>query len=296
MAITKVIAELISRLTIIFVGLLGNFFILHIYFLEYRKNKVLHPTELITTLLAFFNLLSSAALVLPNLRTLLFCSYFQEPIYKFSDFFSTFFSKSTYWFTACLCFYYCMKIVKVNKRFFLTLKQRISIVVSVLLLSSFLLCFAVSFPVVYFIQLKPNSSIPCKTHYTLGKALFIYNIFNVALAYYLPLVVMMTCSLGIVIFLCRHSRNMDKNIAAGGSSHSDAHKPVAVMLICLILLYMTCALTVLLASVQASLGEIDIMTAIPYTASLFNTGSSMILIVGTVKLRQSFRTLWCFCR
>ncbi|XP_006014367.1 taste receptor type 2 member 40-like [Latimeria chalumnae] len=295
MAATKVIVELIIRSTIIFVGLLGNFFILHIYFLEYRKKKVLQPNELITTLLALFNNLSSVALVLPAVRTLLFCRYFADPIYKFSDFFSTFFSKSTYWFVACLCFYYCVKIVKVNWRFLLRLKQRMSTVMNVLLLSSFLLCFAVSVPVAHFIKLKPNSSIPCKTYYTLGKALFIYNIFNVVLAYYLPLVVMVICSLGIVVFLCHHSRNMDKNVAAGGSSHSEAHKAVAIMLICLILLYMTCALTVLLASVQTSLGEIDIMTAIPYTASIFSTGSSMILIIGTVKLRQNFRMLWCFC-
>ncbi|XP_006012751.1 taste receptor type 2 member 40-like [Latimeria chalumnae] len=292
---TSVIVELVVRLTIICVGLVGNTFILHAYFVEYRNRKVLQPNELITTLLALFNLLATANLVLPNLRTLLFCSYFGEAIYKFTDSFSNFVSKSTYWFTAWLCFYYCVKIVKVNGRFFLRLKQRISLVVNILLLSTITLCFTISIPILYLIKLKLNSSVPCKTHFILGRTLFIYGIVNGVLTSYLPLVVMVICSLGIVIFLCQHSRNMDKSIAAGGTSHSEAHKTVAIMLICLILLYMTCAITVLLASIQLTLGEINIMTAIPYTASIFSTGSSVILIIGTVKLRQSFKKLWCFC-
>ncbi|XP_006014042.1 taste receptor type 2 member 40-like [Latimeria chalumnae] len=296
MATTKSLVDLVVRLTIIFVGLVGNAFILHVYSLEYRKSKNLQPNELITALLALFNLLSSANLVITTVRTLLFCSYFQEAVYKFTDSFSNFTSKSTYWFTAWLCFYYCVKIVKVNWRFFLRLKQKISLVVNILLLSTLILCFTISIPIIYLIKLKPNSSVPCKTHFILGRTLFIYGIINGVLTSYLPLLLMVICSLGIVIFLCQHSRNMDKNVAASGTSHSEAHKAVAIMLISLILLYMTCAITVLLASVQLTLGEINIMTAIPYTASIFSTGSSVILIIGTVKLRQSFKKLWCFSR
>uniref|UniRef100_H2ZX39 Taste receptor type 2 n=2 Tax=Latimeria chalumnae TaxID=7897 RepID=H2ZX39_LATCH len=293
MKTTKEIMDLIVRMTIMSLGIIGNFLILHVYFLEYRKSKVLQPNELITALLSFFNLLSSAAHVLPALRTLVFCTYFKEPVYKFSDFFSFFFSKLTYWYVAWLCFFYCVKIVKVNWKFVLRLKQRISIVVNILLLGSLILCFALSMPLPYLIKLKANSSVPCRNFYIVGKALFIYGVIIAALTAYFPLLIMVISSLGIVIFLCQHSRNMDKNVAAGGSSHSEAHKAVAIMLICLILLYMTCALTVLLSSVQVSLGLNDIMTAIPYTATLFSTGSSVILIIGTVKLRQSIKRILC---
>ncbi|XP_014353874.1 taste receptor type 2 member 40-like [Latimeria chalumnae] len=234
MAATGVIVQLVVEFMIVLIGLVGNVFIVVVYVSEYRRTKALQPSELIVAILAFFNILIQINMLIWFVVYLFnFCTYFGDDLYKVTDFMSVFLSKSSYWFTAYLCFYYCMKIVKVNWS-----------------------CF--------------NSQAEC----FLGAFMLIF-------------------SMGIIIFLCRHSRHMTKSGTTGSSSHSDAHTAVAVMLICLIVLYITCTAMVFAANLLVAVVESDILVAISFTSSIYSAGSSVILIIGTVKLRKSCDKFCC---
>uniref|UniRef100_H2ZZB4 Taste receptor type 2 n=1 Tax=Latimeria chalumnae TaxID=7897 RepID=H2ZZB4_LATCH len=296
MVTTDAIPELAVRLTLIFFGIIGNLLIVRVYFLEYRISKALQPTELVVTILASINVLQPISLFLPIIRLQFFCRYIGEGMVKLIDIILIFFSKMSYWFTAWLCFFYYVQIVKVNWKVFLRLKQRISLVVKFLIICTLIVCFILSVPVIRIIKFTPNDSyIPkqCQNIYIRGKATFIYTVVLTVLTSLLPLAVMVVSSLNIVIFLCRHSRNMTKNVTTIGSSHSNAYTTIAIMLISLIILYVVCTSTVVAVNLQVSVGDLDILTAIAITSSFYSAGSAVILSIGTLKIRQHCIKVCC---
>uniref|UniRef100_H2ZVG8 Taste receptor type 2 n=1 Tax=Latimeria chalumnae TaxID=7897 RepID=H2ZVG8_LATCH len=287
----------ILTVVIVFISFTGNSFIVHVYFLEYRTNKVLKPNELIVTVFAFFNILIQINLLLWFMDYLFnLCTFLGEVIYQVLDLSDIFLTKSSYWFIAWLCFIYFVKIVKIKRKFFKSLKQKISLLVNILILCSMLVNFFLAVPVIYMIKLKANStnlSMLCKDYYITGDTIHIYSAFLSFFTSFLPLVIMLMSSFGIVTFLCMHSRTMRKNTVAGSSSHGDAHTVVTVMIVCLILLYMLCTVTALAANLQIAMAEFDILVAITFASSIHSAGSSVILIIGTVKLRRSCGALCC---
>ncbi|XP_006012162.1 taste receptor type 2 member 40-like [Latimeria chalumnae] len=298
MATTDAITQLVVELVIMLFGLGGNSFIVCVYVMEYQRSKALLPTEVIVTILAIFNILIQLNLVLWFVVYLFnLCTHFGEVFYQVTDFNAIFLSKSSYWFTAWLCFFYCVKIVKVNWRVLMRLKQKMTSVVHILILASLMLSFSVAVPIIYRVKFRKNAtsiSELCKLYYdTGGESGYIYGAMMSLLTSFLPLAVMVISSMGIVIFLCRHSRNMTKRGNTGGSSHTDAHTAVALMLLCLIVLYIICTSTVLSANLQIALSQFDVLLAISFTSSIYSAGSSVILIIGTVKLKQSCGKLCC---
>ncbi|XP_006013618.1 taste receptor type 2 member 1-like [Latimeria chalumnae] len=300
MVVDIIILQFVAELFILFFGFLGNFFIVHVYFLEYRKNRALQPTEVMVTFLALFNILIHVNLVIWFVVYLFnLCIYFDKAFYKVTDVIAIFLSKSSYWFTAWLCFFYCVKIVKVNRKLFVWLKQRISRMVNTLIIGTMFFSIIISYPCIYVIEIKTNvTSITqrCKDYYITGQSIEIYSPSLSFLGSFLPLALMVMSSMGIVIFLFRHSRNMTANTTTGSASRNDAHTTVAIMLICLIVLYLACTVTVFVANIIIAMIANDILIAISFTSSLYATGSSLILIIGTVKLRQSCSKLSCLCR
>ncbi|XP_006007464.1 taste receptor type 2 member 39-like [Latimeria chalumnae] len=297
MVAVDAILQMLIAVIIVSISFTGNSFIVHVYFLDYRRNKALKPNELIVTVLAFFNILIQFNLLLWFMVYLFnLCTFFGDVIYQVLDFSDIFLSESSYWFIAWLCFIYFVKIVKMKRKFFRSLKQKISLLVNILIFFSMLVNFFLALPVIYMIKLKANStslSMLCKDYYITGDTAYIYSAFLSFFTSFLPLVIMLMSSLGIVIFLCMHSRTMRKNTVAGNSSHGGAHTAVAMMIVCLIVLYMLCKITVLVANIQIAMAEFDISIAIFCASSIHSAGSSVILIIGTVKLRQSCGTLCC---
>ncbi|XP_064416329.1 taste receptor type 2 member 40-like [Latimeria chalumnae] len=272
-------------------------FIILEYFLEYRRRQTLQSYELIVMLLAFCSIITELSTVIWCFVYFLdLCTNVGEMLYFVNDSIITFFPKSAIWFTAWLCFVYCVKIVKVNWRFFLRLKQRISLLVKFMIAWTLLLCFSISIPVSFQIEFTPNITQMCRLYYkSSGKieSRLIYSSFLSMSTSFLPLVLMLFSSLGIVIFLCRHSRNMDKNINSSSSSRNEAHVSVAIMLLCLIALFVACAGTALSANLQIATGEFDLAVAIILTQLIYSAGSPVILITGTVKLRNGFEKRFC---
>ncbi|XP_006010533.1 taste receptor type 2 member 39-like [Latimeria chalumnae] len=293
------IVQLGVSMILIGIGFYGNTFIILVFLLEYRKSQTLQPYELIVKLMSICSILIESVYIVKLVVYLLnFCTYFGENIYRVTDFFIILLHKTIIWLNAWLCFIYFVKIVKVNWRIFLRMKQRISLAVKFMIIGTTLLCFSLSFPVAFRVKFKTNSSSVCRQYFPATddrKNSFLYSSMISILTSFLPLVLMLVSSLGIVIFLCLHSRNMDKNTIPNSmcTSRSDAHTSVAIMLLCLIALFIACTGTSLSVNIQVAMGQFEVQIAIALSNIIYLTGSPVILIIGMVKLRNRFAKLIC---
>ncbi|XP_064416325.1 taste receptor type 2 member 10-like [Latimeria chalumnae] len=232
-------------MTLLWFGSTGNIFIVLVYFLEYRRSQTLQPYEVIVMLVALSSLLMELSSV--SWLVVLFlelCAPLGEVFFQVNDTLLIFFPKSMVWLTASLCSVYCVKIVKVNWRFFLRLKQKISLFVKFMIFLTLLISILLSLPVHTRIRFDYNSTNMCKQYYILEGKEEVSVIFTAILSFFtsfLPLTIMLVSSLGIVVFLCLHSRKMEKKINPSSTSRSEAHISVAIMLLCLIALFVTCA-------------------------------------------------------
>ncbi|XP_014350894.1 taste receptor type 2 member 1-like [Latimeria chalumnae] len=272
-------------------------FIILVFLLEYRRGQTLQPYEVIVILMSVCCIVTDLcyAVWFP-VYLLNICTFFGDTVYKVLDFINTFLPKTLIWLTAWLCFVYCVKIIKVNWRFIMRLKQRISLAVRYMIVGTLLLCTLLGFPILFFIKLKINSTNICRDYYSVNEKKelsLMYSSMLSVLTSFLPLVLMLVSSLSIVIFLFQHSRIMNKNVASGSNSHSDAHTSVAIMLLCLIVLFIACAGTVFSVNIQIATGQFDVLFAITLADIIYSSVSPLILIIGMVKLRNSFVKLLC---
>ncbi|XP_064416338.1 taste receptor type 2 member 40-like [Latimeria chalumnae] len=291
------ILQLFSTMIIIGFGCLGNSFIVLVFLVEYRRGRTLQAYELIVTLLATCSIVNELLHVI--WFTIYFfnlCFYNGETFFKWFSLLQTFFPKAATWLTAWLCCIYCVKIIKVNWRFFMRLKQRISLAVKCMIIVTAVLCSLLAMPVLFMVHLKGNSSNNCRELYIQDDEKELSFLFTSMLSLFtslLPLVFMLVSSLGIVIFLCRHSKNMDKNVTPSSTSRNEAHTSVAIMLLCLIALFIVCAGTVLFVNLNIAPGRFDLLVVISLSNIIYSSGSPVILIVGMVKLRNTFAKLFC---
>ncbi|XP_064416324.1 taste receptor type 2 member 1-like [Latimeria chalumnae] len=291
------ITVLSVAMVIVWFGCVWNTFVIVVFFLEYRRNHTLQPYEVIVILIAFYNLL----LVLTTVSWLVvfffdLCALLGQVFYQVTDTLLIFLPKLIVWLTAWLCFVYCVKIVKVNWRFFLRLKQKVSLVVKCMVTGTMLVCFLISIPVSFMIKFRPNTTDMCRRYYKATDDIeisLLYTILLSLLTSFLPLVLMLVSSLGIVNFLCWHSRNMDKNVTPSSTPHRNAHTSIAVMLLCLIAIFIVCTGTALPVNIQIGVGQHSVRGVIAITQLFYLSGSPVILIVGMVKLRKSLMKVCC---
>ncbi|XP_006014470.1 taste receptor type 2 member 40-like [Latimeria chalumnae] len=271
-------------------GCVRNTFVIVVFFLEYRRSRTLQPYEAIIILMALCNLL----LVLTTVSWPVFffdlCALLGQVFYQVTDTLLIFLPKSIVWLTAWLCFVYCVKIVKVNWRFFLRLKQKVSLVVKCLITGTMLFCFLLSIPVSFMIKLRPNTTDTCRRYYKATDDIeisLLYTILLSLLTSFLPLVPMLVSSLGSVIFLCWHSRNTDKNVTPSSTTCSNVHTSIAMMLLCLIAIFIVCTGTALPVNIQIGIGQHSIRGESAITQLLYSSGSPVILIVILIESRDS---------
>ncbi|XP_064416327.1 taste receptor type 2 member 1-like [Latimeria chalumnae] len=291
------ITVLSVAMVIVWFGCVWNTFVIVVFFLEYRRNHTLQPYEVIVILIAFYNLL----LVLTTVSWLVvfffdLCALLGQVFYQVTDTLLIFLPKLIVWLTAWLCFVYCVKIIKVNWRFFLRLKQKVSLVVKCMVTGTMLVCFLISIPVSFMIKFRPNTTDMCRRYYKATDDIeisLLYTILLSLLTSFLPLVLMLVSSLGIVIFLCWHSRNMDKNVTPSSTPRRNAHTSIVVMLLCLIAIFIVCTGTALPVNIQIGVGQHSVRGVIAITQLFYLSGSPVILIVGMVKLRKSLMKVCC---
>ncbi|NXE91774.1 TA2R9 protein, partial [Menura novaehollandiae] len=137
-------------------GMWINSFIVSVHCIAWIKRKTLNSNDKILLLLGccrfcylcFSWTYSFLSIIYPNYL-------YVHPILQLAVFIQTFFDHSNLWISACLCVFYCIKIVNFRNRFFIYLKVKIDRIVPWLLLGSVLLSLAIAI-IAYDIADKPH--------------------------------------------------------------------------------------------------------------------------------------------
>ncbi|KAJ1122424.1 hypothetical protein NDU88_000911 [Pleurodeles waltl] len=135
-----------------------------------------------------------------------------------------------------------------------------------------------------------NSTI-CNFYFLGSSTLLTYNILNVIFGGIIPVITMVTCSLGVVVYLCRHRASSVQNqrdIANLRNRHQD--KATKTLLILVSFFVVSGGLNIATRN-QSILTNKNLYLWSSLASSLYITASPFILISGNHKLRQRMREL-----
>ncbi|NWH98360.1 TA2R9 protein, partial [Tichodroma muraria] len=127
-----------------FAGMWINAFIVCVLCIGWVKKKTLNSNEKILLLLGCSRFWYLCFSWIYHLLSIIYPNYlFVHPTLQLLVSFTTFFNYSNLWVSACLCVFYCIKIVNFRNRFFIYLKVKIDRMVPWLLLGSGILALAI---------------------------------------------------------------------------------------------------------------------------------------------------------
>ncbi|XP_069068714.1 taste receptor type 2 member 9-like [Pleurodeles waltl] len=199
---------------------------------------------------------------------------------------------SNFWFTACLCAFYCVKIVDFNHRVFFWLKLRISKLVPWMLLGSLMWSLALILPG-HWSSSAVNSTRSNIT--TLPTSMSVeenlkepYVLVGTILCFCIPLMLGIASITLILTSLFRHTRRMKENASSCSKPRLSAHFGAARMMGCLLLIDVL-YLVAECVSLFASLPLVKFVFAILVVSSA--PAQSITVILGNCKLRQALRKL-----
>ncbi|XP_078509272.1 taste receptor type 2 member 9-like [Lissotriton helveticus] len=199
---------------------------------------------------------------------------------------------SSAWLTACLCIFYCVKIVDCNHRLFIWLKLRISTVVLWLQLWSVLEPLVLSVPIYWdsYRSFNDHSTMGLKSNSTVSSAKVKFQISYMSVAeplgFCIPLLLGVVSITPILPSLYRHTRRMKENASGFSQPRLGAHISAARMLVALLLIYLVVILTSVLHALVSS--ELSIIVS-DVSIAWITPAESTILILGNTRLKQ---VLW----
>ncbi|MEE6511833.1 hypothetical protein FKM82_018654 [Ascaphus truei] len=207
---------------------------------------------------------------------------------------SNFSGLSSSWLTACLCLFYCVKIIHFKSGPLAWLKMKIDTVLPWLILVAEVISFTCSFPGVWaFNKLFPKNDTTALTgNISANAAQFKQDTMDFVSvlipSFLLPFLIVLGTTLCIIWSLCRHTRQMEQNMAVGSSSLK-VHRRAACTMMGLLLLY----LSFYVANVLLTIG---MLTGVEYWGTLilllaFSPVQSVLLILGNSKLKQNCHKL-----
>ncbi|XP_075433289.1 taste receptor type 2 member 8-like [Ascaphus truei] len=272
--VTLIVGFLIGMIECV-AGIILNFYIMAVNFFDWKMGHKLSPCDQILVIMALNNVFLQCGLnVNESLAVMCPELLFSREVYLTTSILLMFELYISFWLTACLCIYYCLRIVTFNHNLFIHLKFRISALVPKLILVSGLGSFAISIPCIWEVHVGPllgsgnvtgssfvnnmsfHLSLPYKAIIiTLGCCLpFLLTLFSIALT---------------LTSLWTHARRMKQN--ASGSSpppRIDAHLRAARIMLWSMLFV--------------------------FFILIYPTAQSSIVILGNTKLRTTcLRTLHC---
>ncbi|XP_078521569.1 taste receptor type 2 member 2-like [Lissotriton helveticus] len=195
------------------------------------------------------------------------------------------------WLIACLCVFYCVKIVDFSNRIFFFLKPRISKVVPWLLLGTVVGSFILSMslclssggehPQNSTTNLTANSSSASEDK----KAKELYPKYFGVLGFILPVLLDIASTALIFVSLCRHTRRMKENASGFSQPRLEAHFAAARMMGSLLL---TCSLLVLAQYAVLHFKSSNCQFIFGVIIDFCTSAQPIILVLGNTKLKQAF--------
>ncbi|XP_018098232.2 taste receptor type 2 member 9-like [Xenopus laevis] len=193
----------------------------------------------------------------------------------------------SFWLTACLSVYYCLRLVNFSCQILIYLQRRISFVVTLFLLVSVLISWVINLPFIWTVQItKTNATSTYQDYIFNYDQLFMF--FNIVFGSALPFIVTSLCIGICLISLLRHVQRMRQHISEFWSPQLKSHvKAFRTMLLLLILnlIFFTVFGSLYLA--QHYLG--DALQTVLWSGTMFiPSGQALILIFGKSKLARAW--------
>lgn len=223
---------------------------------DWTKGRGLMPNNEIVTSLGLSNIGFSTAITLDYFTSLVWKEFYQRfynmQIVMFTLDIAT--SFSSFWFTAWLTVFYCMKIMNFKHPFLLKVKLQFSGLVRWLLLGSVLLSLGATLSVMWAVgttsqvesPINQTNSLSSDFNLTLNikkdKKILVhmalsYRLLLIILGCSAPLVVVIFSSIPVLKSLFQHAQNLEQNVSIFHNPRLEAHLNAAKAVLSLLLSY-----------------------------------------------------------
>ncbi|NWV21255.1 TA2R9 protein, partial [Origma solitaria] len=282
-----------------FAGIWINTFIICVLCVAWVKKKALNSNEKILLLLGCSRFWHLCFSWLYSFLSIIYPNYFYvQPTCKLLLSIQNFFDCSNFWVSACLCFFYCIKIANFRSNCFFYLKVKIDRIVPWLLLGSVLLSLAISSSLYNIID-----KAQCDSHNSTGRRNFskvsgkMYeHVFRIYFIYGFGFVTSFTAVIFSAVFLLislwRHKCKMQTN--SMNSSSMDAHIKAMKSILSFFIIYSINFVFLTLTLIPSTRDENPKMFLIYAFLYAFPGFHSLILILSKPKLKNTLvRILSC---
>ncbi|XP_078509323.1 taste receptor type 2 member 40-like [Lissotriton helveticus] len=272
-------------------GIITNAFILVVNFMVSVHSLCIQPGDLIITTLGLSNICFQLTMAVNDFCAFLWDEvYFSFEVYAVINVLILFTIVSSFWFTVCLCVFYCIQILIFTRPFLIKLKQNIAKVVHWLLLGSTFTSLTISLPAAWCVDkgVSENMTYSVTVNITLEGVIPRLNpyflLFSNLLGCTLPLILVCISNVLIIRSLCSHAKNMARGSSSGtprGEAGLGAARTVTSLLLIYILFYVSEVFMFLDMFPPASPWMV-VCLAVIY---LYSPVQSVILILGSPKLK-----------
>ncbi|XP_018079839.2 taste receptor type 2 member 40 [Xenopus laevis] len=276
-------------------GIVTNSIIIVVNVVDKIKGKSFSSSDLILVTLGMSNITFQIAMTANDFLTILWSDlYFSDAVYVTFNTLLFLPIFSSFWFTVCLCVYYCLQIVIFTHPFLVRLKLGISRLVPFLLGASVFTSVVISIPALWSTYKDPqnaNFSSNQSFEIEVPKLSVVYLFSSNIIGCSLPLVLVGVSNCLIIKSLIRKSTMLEKNKSDVSSPRTDARERAARTVGCLLLLYMTFYISEILMFIDffppSSPGFCTCLMVI----YVYSPTQSIILIFGSPKLKKASLTL-----
>ncbi|KAG8433396.1 hypothetical protein GDO86_017612, partial [Hymenochirus boettgeri] len=268
-------------------GLFLNVFIMSVNFQYWMRGDILNPIDQIIVALSFSGIFYSLAKCAKN--TIALCPILTLSVrydYYILEFSITYGFFSSCWLSACLCWFFFMKMNNFKAGGLLWMKMKIDALVLRLILALELfsilnsLLYSFTSEIKTIVNVTASAKANQTSDYKLG------NVFNTGLLIFnciIPILISTVTTGHIIVSLYKHTQRMKKNMGDGGGPSLEVHKKAACTLTSIIIFN-----SIVFAMMMGmTLPTANIFNWISYT--LFSSYAfvlSIILILGNSRLLQ----------
>lgn len=295
MSVLVLISVAILGVTTIF-GIFTNCVIVSVNLMDKVKGKSLSSSDLILVTLGLSNITFQFVMTANDFLSLLWSDmYYSDEVYATFNALLFLPIYASFWFTVCLCIYYCLQIVIFSNPFLVRLKLEIPKLVPCFLVTSVLTSVAISVPAVWSTYRElPTENAPVNR--SLGS-----NVPKLSIAYLLPSniigctipLILVGISNGLILkSLGTNSRNIEKITSNTISPRTEARERAARTVGLLLVLYLAFYISEIIMFVDlfppSSAGFcVSLMVIYSYSPA-----QSVILILGSPKLKKAIQSIF----
>ncbi|XP_069098199.1 taste receptor type 2 member 40-like [Pleurodeles waltl] len=274
-------------------GIITNAFIVAVNLYIRDQGVRQNACDLIVCTLGISNILFLFTMTINDFCTFLWSGkYFTAEIYSYFNVLIFFPIFSSFWFTVCLCVFYCIQILIFTQPLLIKVKKNFSHFVPWLLMWSVLISLAISVPAAWSVdyELKKNTSTDLTVNITLvgeiPKLNLYYLLISNIIGCTVPLLLVGISNVLIIKSLVAHAKQMLSSTSSS-TTRGEAGLRAAKTVTLLLFLYITFYISEILMFIDMFPPTSPWFTVCLIVIYLYSPIQSVILILGSPKLRST---------